>query len=108
MQSCLSGRNSFQDAIMKTEKYIKQLKVSGEPLLLMHDGYQQVLVHRLERVLIILFLLLALFAVAVYAAAPSIYMSTLLLLMTDRYPLHPTLFLFAILLFIQLFIILIV
>jgi len=90
---------------MKTEKYIKQLKVSGEPLLLMHDGYQQVLVHRLERVLIILFLLLALFAVAVYAAAPSIYTSTLPLSRTDRYPIPATLFLVALLVFITIVIV---
>ena len=90
---------------MKTEKYIKQLKVSGEPLLLMHDGYQQVLVHRLERVLITLFLLLALFAVAVYAAAPSIYTSTLPLSRTDRYPIPATLFLVALLVFITIVIV---
>ena len=70
------------------------------------DGtYQQVLLHRLERVLITLFLLLALFAVVVYVAAPSIYTSTLPLSRTDRYPIPATLFLVALLVFITVVIV---
>ena len=84
---------------------MKQLKVSGEQLLLMNDGYQQVLVRRLERVLITLFLLLALFVVAVYAAAPSIYTNMLTPSTTDRYPLPATLFLVALLVFIAVLIV---
>lgn len=71
----------------------------------MDDTYQQMQLHRLERVLITLFLLLALFAVAVYAAAPSIYTSTLYLSTTDRYPLPVTLFLAALLVFIAVVIV---
>ncbi len=68
----------------------------------MHDTYQQVILHRLERVLIAFFLLAALFLVAVYLAAPSIYTQTLLLTSspTDRYPLPATLLLVALLVFI--------
>ena len=66
----------------------------------MNGTYQQMLLHRLERVLITIFLLLALFAVAIYLVAPSIYTSTLSLPSTDRYPLSATLFLVALLVFI--------
>ena len=71
----------------------------------MNDRYQQVLLHRLERVLITLFLLLALFVVAVYAAAPSIYTNMLTPSTTDRYPLPATLFLVALLVFITVLIV---
>ncbi|MFL5657578.1 MAG: hypothetical protein ACJ8CB_25780 [Ktedonobacteraceae bacterium] len=71
----------------------------------MNDRYQQVLLHRLERVLITLFLLLALFVVAVYAAAPSIYTNMLTPSTTDRYPLPTTLFLVALLVFIAVLIV---
>jgi hypothetical protein len=71
----------------------------------MNDRYQQVLLHRLERVLITLFLLLALFVVAVYAAAPSIYTNMLTPSTTDRYPLPATLFLVALLVFIAVLIV---
>jgi hypothetical protein len=64
-----------------------------------------VLLHRLERVLITLFLLLALFVVAVYAAAPSIYTNMLTPSTTDRYPLSATLFLVALLVFITVLIV---
>jgi hypothetical protein len=71
----------------------------------MNGRYQQVLLHRLERVLITLFLLLALFVVAVYAAAPSIYTNMLTPSTTDRYPLPATLFLVALLVFIAVLIV---
>jgi hypothetical protein len=71
----------------------------------MNDRYQQVLLHRLDRVLITLFLLLALFVVAVYAAAPSIYTNMLTPSTTDRYPLPATLFLVALLVFITVLIV---
>src|SRR3989442_3615895 len=71
----------------------------------MNHRYQQVLLHRLERVLITLFLLLALFVVAVYAAAPSIYTNMLTPSTTDRYPLPATLFLVALLVFISVLIV---
>ena len=71
----------------------------------MNDRYQQVLLHRLERILITLFLLLALFVVAVYAAAPSIYTNMLTPSTTDRYPLPATLFLVALLVFITVLIV---
>ena len=71
----------------------------------MNDRYQQVLLHRLERVLITLFLLLALFVLAVYAAAPSIYTNMLTPSTTDRYPLPATLFLVALLVFIAVLIV---
>ena len=65
-----------------------------------NDRYQQVLLHRLERVLITLFLLLVLFAGAVYAVAPSIYTNVSPLSTTDRYPLPATLLLVAFLVYI--------
>jgi len=71
----------------------------------MNDRYQQALLHRLERVLITLFLLLALFVVAVYATAPSIYTNMLTPSTTDRYPLPATLFLVALLVFIAVLIV---
>ncbi len=60
--------------------------------------HQQLLVRRLKRLLLAFFLLAALFLLAVYAAAPSMYTQTLLLQSspTDRYPLPVTLFLVVI------------
>jgi hypothetical protein len=84
---------------------MEQLKVSGEPALSIDDTYQQLQLHRLEQVLIALFLLLALFAIAVYVAAPSIYRSSLHLSTIDRYPLPVTLFLAALLVFIAIVIV---
>lgn len=84
---------------------MKQLKLSGEPFLSMNDTYQQVLSHRLGRVIITLFLLLAFFVIAVYVAAPSVYTSTLSLSTTGRYPLPATLFLGALLVFIAIVIV---
>src|SRR5947209_12764392 len=71
------------------------------------DRHQQLLVRRLERILIAFFLLAVLFLIVVYVAAPSIYTSTLLLQpsSTDRYPLPITLFLVAILIFIAILIV---
>lgn len=62
------------------------------------DSHQLVLVRRLERVLLAFFLLAALFLLAVYVAAPSMYTQTLLLQPspTDRYPFPVTLFLVVI------------
>ena len=73
----------------------------------MHDTHQQVILHRLEYVLLAFFLLAALFLVAVYVAAPSIYTQTLLLQLspTDRYPLAATLFLVGILVFVAIVIV---
>ena len=73
----------------------------------MHDAYQQVILHRLERVLLAFFLLATLFLVAVYVAAPSIYTQTLLLQSSpaDRYPLPATLFLVGILVFVTIVIV---
>jgi hypothetical protein len=64
--------------------------------------HQQLLVRRLDRLLLAFFLLSALFLLAVYVAAPSIYTQTLLLQSspTDRYPFPVTLFLVVILVFI--------
>jgi hypothetical protein len=84
---------------------MKQLNVSGEQLLSKNDIDQQVLMHRLKRVLITLFLLLAFFSVAVYVAAPSIYTRTLSLSTADRYPLPATLLLLALLLCIAIVIV---
>ncbi len=60
--------------------------------------HQQFLVRRLERLLLTFFLLAALFLLAVYVAAPSMYTQTLLLQPspTDRYPFPVTLFLVVI------------
>src|SRR5437870_2078689 len=66
----------------------------------MNDRYQQLILRRLERVLITLFLLLVLFAGAVYAVAPSIYTNVSPLSTTDRYPLPATLLLVALLVYI--------
>ena len=73
----------------------------------MHDLHQQVIVQRLEKVLIAFFVLAALFAVVVYLAAPSIYTQALLLESSpaDRYPLVVTLFLAALLVFITVLIV---
>jgi len=69
--------------------------------------HQQLLVHRLERLLLAFFLLAALFLLVVYVAAPSIYAQTLLLQPspTDRYPFPVTLFLVVILVFIAVLIV---
>jgi hypothetical protein len=69
--------------------------------------HQQLLVRRLERLLLAFFLLAALFLLAVYVAAPSIYAQTLLLQPspTDRYPFPVTLFLVVILVFIAVLIV---
>lgn len=69
--------------------------------------HQQLLVHRLERILIAFFLLAVLFLIVVYIAAPSIYTSTLLLAPSpaDHYPLPITLFLVCILIFIAILIV---
>jgi hypothetical protein len=60
--------------------------------------HQQLLVRRLERLLLAFFLLAALFLLAVYVAAPSLYTQTLLLQPSpsDRYPFPVTLFLVVI------------
>ncbi len=73
----------------------------------MHDLNQQVIVKKLEKVLIAFFVLAALFAVAVYVAAPSIYTQVLLLESSpaDRYPLVATLFLAALLVFVSVLIV---
>jgi H+/Cl- antiporter ClcA len=72
-----------------------------------NDTHQQLLLHRLERVLMAFFLLAALFLLVVYMTAPSLYTETLLLQPspTDRYPLAVTLFLLAILAFIAVLIV---
>jgi hypothetical protein len=69
--------------------------------------HQQLLVRRLERLLLAFFLLAALFLLVVYVAAPSIYAQTLLLQPspTDRYPFPVTLFLVVILVFIAVLIV---
>jgi hypothetical protein len=71
-----------------------------------NNMHQQLLLHRLERILITFFLLAVLFLIVVYIAAPSIYSNTLLLAPspTDRYPLPVTLFLVGILIFIAILI----
>lgn len=68
---------------------------------------QQILLRRLERVLIAFFLLATLFLLVVYFVAPAIYTQTLLLqaAQTERYPLAVTLFLVAILLFIAVLVV---
>src|SRR6266700_2120804 len=73
----------------------------------MHDLHQQVIVQRLEKVLIAFFVLTALFAGTVYLAAPSIYTQVLLLEPSpaDCYPLVVTLFLAALLVFISVLIV---
>jgi hypothetical protein len=72
-----------------------------------NDTHQQVLLRRLERILIAFFLLAVLFLLVVYVAAPSIYTQPLSLhsTPTDRYPLPVTLFLVAILVFIAVLIV---
>ena len=67
----------------------------------------QLLLRRLERILITFFLLAVLFLIVVYIAAPSIYSNTLLLAPspTDRYPLPATLFLIGILVLIAVLIV---
>jgi hypothetical protein len=86
---------------------MKSFNVPGEHLLPTNDTRQQVLVRRLERILIAFFLLATLFLLVVYFAAPSIYTEMLLLQPspTDRYPLPVTLFLVAILVFIAVLIV---
>ena len=71
-----------------------------------NNTHQQLLLRRLERILITFFLLAVLFLIVVYIAAPSIYSNTLLLAPspTDRYPLPVTLFLVGILIFIAILI----
>jgi hypothetical protein len=73
----------------------------------MDDLHQQVIVRRLEQVLIAFFLLAALFLMAVYIAAPSIYTQTLLLAPSpaERYPFPATLFLVGVLVFIAVLIV---
>jgi hypothetical protein len=68
----------------------------------MYNLHRQVIVKRLEQVLITFFVLAALFLVVVYVADPSIYTKTLLLEPSpaDRYPLPVMLFLAGILVFI--------
>src|SRR5260221_14753162 len=68
----------------------------------MYDLHRQVIVKRLQQVLITFFMLAALFLVVVYVADPSIYTKTLLLEPSpaDRYPLPVRLFLLGILVFI--------
>src|SRR5258707_13028248 len=68
----------------------------------MYDLHRQVIVKRLQQVLITFFVLAALFLVVVYVADPSIYTKTLLLEPSpaDRYSLPVTLFLLCILVFI--------
>ncbi len=72
-----------------------------------NNTHQQLLLRRLERILITFFLLAVLFLIVVYIAAPSIYSNTLLLApsSTDRYPLPVTLFLVGILIFIAILIV---
>lgn len=72
--------------------------------MLRNDTHQQILLRRLERLLIAFFLLAALFLMIVYFVAPSIYAEMLLLQpsLTDRYPLPVTLFLVATLVFITI------
>jgi hypothetical protein len=71
-----------------------------------NNMHQQLLLHRLERILITFFLLAVLFLIVVYIAAPSIYSNTLLPAPspTDLYPLPVTLFLVGILIFIAILI----
>ncbi len=73
----------------------------------MHDLSHQVILKRLEKVLVAFFVVCALFVVVVYVAAPSIYAKALLLepSPTDRYPLSVTLFLVALLVFIAVVIV---
>ncbi len=92
---------------MKTKEYMKSFHVPREHLLPTNDTHQQVLLRRLERILVAFFLLATLFLLVVYVAAPSIYTETLLLhpSPTDRYPLPVTLFLVAILVLIAVLIV---
>ena len=86
---------------------MKSFNLSRKSLLPTNDTHQQVLVRQLERILLVFFLLAALFLLVVYFAAPSIYTNTLLLQPspTDHYPLPATVFLVAILLFIVVLIV---
>jgi hypothetical protein len=72
-----------------------------------NDTPQKVLSHRLERLLIAFFLLIALSVLVVYIADPSIYTQGLSLKpsATDRYPIPATLFLAGLLAFIAVVII---
>ncbi|TMC86668.1 MAG: hypothetical protein E6J10_06665 [Chloroflexi bacterium] len=72
-----------------------------------NDKDQRVLLRRLEGILIVFFLVAALFLLVVYFADPSIYTNTLLLKSspTDRYPLPVTLLIVAILVFIAVLIV---
>ena len=90
----------------KSESYRNRLSIKGY-ILSTNDTHQQVLLHRLERILIAFFLVAVLFLLLVYVAAPSIYTQTLSLHSspTDRYPLPVTLFLVAILVFIAILIV---
>jgi hypothetical protein len=71
-----------------------------------NNTHQQLLLRRLERILITFFLLAVLFLIVVYVAAPSVYSNTLLLATSpaDPYPLPVTLFLVGILIFIAILI----
>ena len=73
-----------------------------EQFLSTNATHQTVLRQRLERVLIIFFLLATLSLLVLYFTAPSIYANTLLPVSSpaDRYPLPETLFLFVIVAFI--------
>src|SRR5207247_614234 len=75
--------------------------------LMMHDLSHQVILKRLEKVLIAFFVVCALFVVVVYVAAPSVYTTGLMLSppATDRYPFPATLFLVALLGFIAIVIV---
>ncbi len=77
--------------------------------MIMHDlQHQQMIVQRrLEQVLIAFFAVCALFVVAVYVTAPSIYTQALMLppAPTDRYPFPATVFLVALLVFIAMVIV---
>ena len=86
---------------------MKHFNVPGERLLPTNDTQQQVLVHRLERILIAFFLLATLFLFVVYFVDPSIYTQTLMLKPSpaDRYPFPVTLFLVGILIFIGVLIV---
>jgi len=67
----------------------------------MNDVDQKVIARRLQRVLIVFFVLAVLFALVVYIADPSIYVKTLSLapFPVDRYPLPVTLFLVGLVVF---------
>jgi hypothetical protein len=70
----------------------------------MNNMDQKVLARRLERVLIVFFVLAVLFALVVYIADPSIYAKTLSLapFPADRYPLPVILFLLGLVVFLAI------